>query len=125
MNDVSPGFGSNSFVDFSVNGVRTDENNLLIDGVRNVDTFGGNAFVAPNLFAISEVRIENNDYTATAGRSAGGQVNLISRSGSSMTAGDPTASSALSAPPSTTPSTSPTLRLITPVEHPVRSMPPL
>jgi hypothetical protein len=88
MNDVSPGFGSNSFVDFSVNGVRDDENNLLIDGVRNVDTFGGNAFVAPNLFAISEVRIEKNDYTATAGRSAGAQVNLISRSGTNQFHGD-------------------------------------
>jgi hypothetical protein len=86
--DVSPGFGSNSAVDFSVNGVRDDENNLLIDGVRNVDTFGGNAFVAPNLFAISEVRIENNDYTATAGRSAGAQVNLISRSGTNKFHGD-------------------------------------
>ena len=82
--DVSPGFGSNSSVDFSVNGVRDDENNLLIDGVRNVDTFGGNAFVTPNLFAVSEVRIENNDYTATAGRSAGAQVNLISRSGTNQ-----------------------------------------
>lgn len=86
--DVSPGFGSNSSVDFSVNGVRDDENNLLIDGVRNVDTFGGNAFVSPNLFAISEVRIENNDYTATAGRSAGAQVNLISRAGTNQFHGD-------------------------------------
>jgi len=86
--DVTPGFGSNSSVDFSVNGVRDDENNLLIDGVRNVDTFGGNAFVTPNLFAISEVRIESNDYTATAGRSAGAQVNLISRSGTNSFHGD-------------------------------------
>lgn len=74
---VDPGFGSNSSVNFSVNGVRDDENNLLIDGVRNVDTFGGNAFVTPNLFAVSEVRIDNSDYTATAGRSAGAQVNLV------------------------------------------------
>ena len=79
--DETPGFGSNSSVGFSINGVRADENNLLIDGVRNVDTFGGNAFVAPNLFAISEFRIESNDYTATAGRSAGGQINLVSRAG--------------------------------------------
>jgi hypothetical protein len=86
--DVTPGFGSSSAVDFSVNGVRDDENNLLIDGVRNVDTFGGNAFVSPNLFAISEVRIENNDYTATAGRSAGAQINLISRSGTNRFHGD-------------------------------------
>jgi len=85
---VDPGFGSNSSVNFSVNGVRDDENNLLIDGVRNADTFGGNAFVTPNLFAVSEVRIENNDYTATAGRSAGAQVNLVSRSGANKFHGD-------------------------------------
>ena len=82
--DVTPGFGSNSSVGFSINGVRSDENNLLIDGVRNVDTFGGNAFVAPNLYAISEFRIESNDYTATAGRSAGGQINLVSRAGTNQ-----------------------------------------
>jgi len=85
---VDPGFGSNSSVNFSVNGVRDDENNLLIDGVRNVDTFGGNAFVTPNLFAISEVRIDNSDYTATAGRSAGAQVNLVTRSGTNKFHGD-------------------------------------
>jgi hypothetical protein len=85
---VDPGFGSNSSVNFSVNGVRDDENNLLIDGVRNADTFGGNAFVTPNLFAVSEVRIENNDYTATAGRSAGAQVNLVTRSGTNKFHGD-------------------------------------
>ena len=85
---VDPGFGSNSSINFSVNGVRDDENNLLIDGVRNADTFGGNAFVTPNLFAVSEVRIENNDYTATAGRSAGTQVNLITRSGTNKFHGD-------------------------------------
>ncbi|MGA8151821.1 MAG: TonB-dependent receptor [Terriglobales bacterium] len=86
--DETPGFGSNSSVGFSVNGVRPDENNLLIDGVRNVDTFGGNAFVAPNLFAIAEFRIESNDYTATAGRSAGAQVDLISRAGTNNFHGD-------------------------------------
>jgi len=85
---VDPGFGSNSSLNFSVNGVRDDENNLLIDGIRNEDTFGGNAFVVPNLFAVSEVRIENNDYTATAGRSGGAQVNLVTRSGTNKFHGD-------------------------------------
>jgi Carboxypeptidase regulatory-like domain len=85
---VDPGFGSNSSLNFSVNGVRDDENNMLIDGVRNADTFGGNAFVTPNLFAVSEVRIENNDYTASAGRSAGAQVNLVTRSGTNKFHGD-------------------------------------
>ena len=85
---VTPGFGSNSGVSFAVNGVRPDENNLLVDGIRNVDTFGGNAFVTPNLYAISEFRVESNDYSATAGRSAGAQVNLITRSGTNRFHGD-------------------------------------
>jgi hypothetical protein len=80
----TPGFGSNASIGFSMNGVRADENNLLVDGVRNLDTFGGNAFVTPNLHAISEFRIENNSYSAATGRDAGAQVNLISRSGSNQ-----------------------------------------
>ncbi len=79
--DQTPGFGSNSSIGFSMNGVRSDANNIMIDGVRNLDTFGGNAFVTPNLFATSEFRIENNSYSAVTGRSVGGQINLISRSG--------------------------------------------
>ncbi len=86
--NVTPGFGSNSGVNFAVNGVRPDENNLLVDGIRNVDTFGGNAFVTPNLFAISEFRVESNDYSATSGRSAGAAVNLITRSGTNRFHGD-------------------------------------
>jgi hypothetical protein len=77
----TPGFGSNASIGFSMNGVRADENNLLVDGVRNLDTFGGNAFVTPNLYSISEFRIENNSYSSATGRDAGAQVNLISRSG--------------------------------------------
>jgi Carboxypeptidase regulatory-like domain/TonB dependent receptor len=82
--DQTPGFGSNSSVSFNLNGVRSDENNLMIDGIRNLDTFGGNAFVTPNLFAVTEFRIENNSYAAVTGRSAGGQINLISRSGTNQ-----------------------------------------
>ncbi len=75
------GFGSNSLMNYTFNGVRNDGNNYMIDGVRNLDTFGGNAFVTPNLYAMSEFRVENNSYSAITGRSAGGQINLISRAG--------------------------------------------
>ncbi len=84
-NPTSPtgggGFGSNSVANFNLNGVRSDANNLEIDGIRNLDTFGGNAFVSPNLNAIAEFRIDNNSYSAATGRVGGGQINLISRSG--------------------------------------------
>jgi hypothetical protein len=79
--DKNPGFGSNAGINFSVNGAGSDQNNLMIDGVRNLDTFGGNAFITPNLFAVSEIRIESNSYSATTGRNAGAQVNVISRAG--------------------------------------------
>jgi hypothetical protein len=75
------GFGSNSSANFSLNGVRSDQNNMQVDGIRNLDTFGGNAFVSPNLNSLQEFRIENNSYSAATGRSAGGQINLITRSG--------------------------------------------
>jgi len=79
--DKNPGFGSNAGINFSVNGAGSDQNNLMFDGVRNLDTFGGNAFITPNLFAVSEIRIESNSYSATTGRNAGAQVNVVSRAG--------------------------------------------
>jgi len=78
------GFGSNSIANFSLNGVRSESNNLQIDGVRNLDTFGGNAFVSPNINSLQEFRIENNSYSAATGRVAGGQVNLITKSGTNQ-----------------------------------------
>ena len=36
--DQTPGFGSNSSIGFSMNGVRSDANNIMIDGVRDLDT---------------------------------------------------------------------------------------
>jgi hypothetical protein len=80
----TPGFGSNASIPFSANGVRADENNVMVDGVRNLDTFGGNAFVTPNLYAVSEFRVENNSYSAATGRDSGVQVNLITRSGTNQ-----------------------------------------
>src|SRR5206468_5021367 len=44
-NPTSPtgagGFGSNSVANSNLNGVRSDENNLQVDGVRNLDTLEG------------------------------------------------------------------------------------
>ncbi len=80
-NPKQPGFGSKSIASYFMNGLRSDFNNPQIDGSRNLDTFGGNAFVTPNLHAMSEFRVENNSYDASTGRTGGGQINLISRSG--------------------------------------------
>jgi hypothetical protein len=78
------GFASNTSANFSLNGVRSDENNVMMDGIRNLDTFGGEGFVTPNLYAMSEFRVENNSYSASTGRNGGAQINLISRSGANQ-----------------------------------------
>jgi hypothetical protein len=66
---------------FSVNGAREDMNNFLLDGVYNVDpklnTFG----VRPPVDAIREFENLTSTYDASFGRSAGAQINVVSKSG--------------------------------------------
>lgn len=68
----------------SVNGERSDQNNLTIDGVSNNDEFEGYAFngVLPTTpFSTQEFRVTTSNYDATAGRSAGAQITMETRSG--------------------------------------------
>src|SRR5439155_3405622 len=76
-----PGFGSLSTAAISVNGLRQNQNNYLIDGVNNIDVYNGNNMVTPNLEALSEFRVSRASFSAETGRSAGATVNLITRSG--------------------------------------------
>ncbi len=76
-----PGFGSNTSVPFSFNGGQTSSNNWTLDGGRNIDTYNGNNLSMVNLDAIAEVRIERNAYSAEYGRNSGGQVNVVTKSG--------------------------------------------
>ncbi len=75
------GFGSNSSLAVSVNGVRNNANNWTIDGVPNLDVFNGNNAITPNVDALSEFRIDRGNYTAEQGRSAGATVNAILKTG--------------------------------------------
>jgi hypothetical protein len=67
---------------FTINGMREDSNNFLLDGVYNVDpklnTFG----VKPPVDAIQEFEVLASAYDASFGRSAGAQVNVVLKSGS-------------------------------------------
>lgn len=66
---------------FSINGAREDANNFLLDGVYNVDpklnTFG----VKPPVDGIREFEVLSSVYDASFGRSAGAQVNVVMKSG--------------------------------------------
>jgi hypothetical protein len=68
-------------VGVSINGAREAENNQMIDGADNNQRLIGTAGVRPSVDAIAEVRVTTNAYTAESGRTAGGVINLITKSG--------------------------------------------
>ena len=72
---------------FAVNGAREDFANYLLDGIYNVDPKLGTVGVRPPVDAIREFEIRTSLYDATFGRNGGGQVNIITRSGTNRLAG--------------------------------------
>lgn len=77
----SPGGGTNE-VAFSMNGSLGAQNNWTVDGADNVDR-GGNFTLLnyPSVDAIAEFKVLRGNYNAEYGRGAGGQVNVVTRSG--------------------------------------------
>ncbi len=68
----------------SVNGQSDVINDQLIDGMDNNERVIGSIGVRPSIDAIAEVRILTNSYSADAGRSAGGVINIITKSGTNQ-----------------------------------------
>lgn len=66
---------------FSVSGQRSESMTFLIDGADNNDFLGNNMVVNPNPDAIAEFKIITNNYEAEYGRTAGGIVNQVVKSG--------------------------------------------
>jgi hypothetical protein len=67
---------------YSVNGLRPESNQFLIDGVENYDSVYGGFVLEPPIDAISEFRILTNTASAEFGHSAGSTTNIVTRSGS-------------------------------------------
>src|SRR5579863_7779020 len=68
----------------SVNGARSDQTNVSLDGVDNNDQTQGLAFTGAlraTLDSLQEFRVTTSNATADAGRSSGGQVALVTKSG--------------------------------------------
>lgn len=65
----------------NVNGAREDANNFLLDGMYNGDPKLNGFAVNPPVDAIREFEVATSTYDASFGRNAGGQVNVIPRSG--------------------------------------------
>ncbi len=69
---------------FSVNGQDSTLNNYIIDGIDDNERVIGTIGVKPNVEGIQEITVETNSYSAEAGRTAGGVVNLVTRSGTNQ-----------------------------------------
>lgn len=68
-------------VSISVNGQSDVVNNILIDGLDDLERVIGTIGVRPSIDAIAEVRLQTNSYTAEVGRTAGSVVNIITKAG--------------------------------------------
>ncbi len=66
---------------FSVNGQDDTLNNTTIDGIDDNERIIGTIGIKPSVESIQEISVQTNNYTAEAGRTAGGVVNIVTRSG--------------------------------------------
>lgn len=66
---------------FNVNGAREQSNNFLLDGVDNNDPYINQYVALPSVDAIQEFKVQSGNYSAEFGRSSGGQVNVVLKSG--------------------------------------------
>jgi hypothetical protein len=68
----------------AVNGARSDQSNLTLDGLDDNDQLEGYAFrgaMRPTLDSLQEFRVTTSNYDAASGRSSGAQMNLVTKSG--------------------------------------------
>jgi hypothetical protein len=66
----------------SVNGQDDVLNNEIIDGIDNNERIIGSIGVKPSVEAIQQISVETNDYAPEIGRTAGGVINVVTKSGS-------------------------------------------
>jgi Carboxypeptidase regulatory-like domain/TonB dependent receptor len=68
----------------SVNGQDESLNNWVVDGVDDNERVIGTIGVKPNVEGIQEITVQTNSYAAEAGRTAGGVINIVTRSGTNQ-----------------------------------------
>lgn len=73
----------------SVNGSRTNQTNLTLDGVGDVDTGNnGDQLATVSMDAVQEYKILTSNYQAEYGRSSGAQISVVTKSGTSQFHGE-------------------------------------
>lgn len=77
--------GPGGLASISANGVRTNSNQLTVNGISNVDTgSNGSVNATVSLDSVQEFRILSGVYQAEFGRSMGAQISVVTKSGSSQ-----------------------------------------
>jgi hypothetical protein len=72
---------------FSANGQRPRDNNYMLDGVDNNETWLQTVVLFPSVDAIDEFKLQTSTYSAEFGRSLGGVVNIQIKSGTNAVHG--------------------------------------
>lgn len=74
-----------NLVTFSVNGTRREHTNYMVDGADNVDRGSNLTLLSfPNADSIAEFKVYRGQYDPELGRAGGGQVDVVTRSGTSQ-----------------------------------------
>jgi hypothetical protein len=68
----------------SVNGQDESLNNWVVDGIDNNERVIGSIGVKPNIEGIQEITVQTNSYAPEAGRTAGGVINIVTKSGTNQ-----------------------------------------
>src|SRR3984885_12143790 len=87
IGDRSPDGGLNSG-NQSVNGQRETSNGFMVNGSNVEEGKNNGAAIIPNLDSISEFRIITNNFDAEYGNYSGGQINVVTKSGTNELHGD-------------------------------------
>jgi hypothetical protein len=66
---------------FSVNGQDDTLNNYVVDGIDDNERVIGTIGIKPSVEGIQEISVQTNSYAPEAGRTAGGVINLVTKSG--------------------------------------------
>ncbi len=71
----------------ATSGTRTDASNFILDGTNNRNDRNSGVGVNTSVDSIQEFRVETSTYTAELGRTAGAQINVVSKSGTNRYSG--------------------------------------
>ena len=81
--------GQTNTIPFSINGTRNSSSAWTVDGADNVDRGSNQTLLnTPSIDAIAEFKVQRSNYSAELGRAAGGQISVVTKSGTSQLHGN-------------------------------------